>query len=173
LNRKRSALAAMFAFLIVASSLVALNAAPLRADSQSTLASTKDLIKPVTASDLVNTAEQIPLEVEELRKKIPATFEEANAFIPARRNKYLMWTHDLAHVMWGVYGGGHFVGTDNLGKHAWGIYGNGYFAGFYDEHFFWGKYSNTEWKAQGLFGMRSCYGRYTLAPIPVLTSATP
>ena len=173
MNRKSSALAAMFAFLLVASSLVALNAAPLRATDRTSLASVTDSVKPINASDLANAAEQIPPEVDELRKKIPATFEEANAIIPAKRNKYLMWTHDLAHVMWGIYGGGHFVGTDNLGKHAWGIYGNGYFAGFYDGHFFWGKYGNTEWKAQGLFGMRSCYGRYTLAPMPAITAASP
>lgn len=173
MNRKYSALVAMFAFLLVASSLVALNAVPLRATDRASLASVTDSMKPVADSDLANVAEQIPPEVEELRKKVPATFEEANSIIPVRRNRYLMWTHDLAHVMWGVYGGGHFVGTDNLGKHAWGIYGNGYFAGFYDGHFFWGKYSNTEWKAQGLFGMRSCYGGYKLAPMPAITVASP
>ena len=65
------------------------------------------------------------------------------------------------------------VGTDNLGKHAWGIYGKGCFAGFYDGYFFWGKFNNMEWKAQGLFGLRSCFGRYTLSPMPAITTATP
>lgn len=173
MNGKYSALAAMFAFLLVASTLVALNAAPMQGINRASAVPFSDSVKPLTTNGPASTADQVPPEVEALRKKIPATYDEANALVTVKRSRYLMWTTDLAHVMWGVYGGEHFVGTDNLGKHVWGIYGKGYFAGFYDGHFFWGKFSNMEWKAQGLFGLRSCYGRYTLSPIPAITAATP
>jgi hypothetical protein len=82
-----------------------------------------------------------------------------------------MWTDDGVHIMWGVFGNGRFVGTDNLGKRCWGIYGRGIFAGFYDGEFFWGKYENGAWKAQYLFGLENSYGKYVTFPTPVTTSA--
>jgi hypothetical protein len=118
-------------------------------------------------------AEQPPADVEQLKPLIPKTPEEAEASILPPRARFLMWTYDGVHIMWGIYGNGRFVGTDNLGKRCWGIYGNGIFAGFYDGEFFWGRYSNGAWRAQYLFGLRYSYGKYVLFPSPVTTSAHP
>ena len=82
-----------------------------------------------------------------------------------------MWTYDGVHIMWGVFGNGRFVGTDNLGKRCWGIYGRGIFAGFYDGEFFWGRYNNGAWKAQNLFGLKYSYGKYVIFPQPTVTNA--
>ena len=101
--------------------------------------------------------------------KIPKTYEETANIVPFRQ-RYLMYTWDGVHIIWGRYGHGYFVGTDNLGRRAWGIYGKSIFAGFYDGDFFWGKYANGRWKAQGLFGMNYSHGRYVLFPMPVLTA---
>jgi hypothetical protein len=73
--------------------------------------------------------------------------------------------------MWGYVGNGFFVGQDNLGKRCWGIYGNGVFAGFYDGGFFWGKYRNGNWKAEGLFGENCAHGKYILFPTPTIEPA--
>ena len=70
--------------------------------------------------------------------------------------------------MWGFFGNGFFVGKDNLGVRAWGVYRQGVFAGFYDSRFFYGKYCNGSWKAQGLFVDATTYGRYVLAPVVIL-----
>jgi hypothetical protein len=113
----------------------------------------------------------LPPEVEQLKPQIPATLAEAEASVLPIRGRYLMWTHDLRHIMWGQFGARYFVGTDNLGKHAWGIYGRGYFAGFYDGQFFWGRYSNGYWKAQGLFGLNAAYGKYVTYPVPTITTS--
>ena len=107
-----------------------------------------------------------------LKERIPKTLEETEALVMPVRSRFLMWTKDLTHVMWGSFGNGHFVGTDNLGRRAWGIYYQGVFAGFYDGEFFYGRYSNGCWKAQNLFGLPQSYGRYTVAPFPVPTTAT-
>jgi len=72
--------------------------------------------------------------------------------------------------MWGSYGSGRFVGTDNLGKRCWGIYGKGIFAGFYDGDFFYGKYEKGNWKAQCLFGLENSRGDYKLFPTPTLSA---
>lgn len=118
-------------------------------------------------------AEQPPEDIEQLKALIPKTPEEAESAIYPARNRFLMWTHDGMHIMWGIYGNGRFVGTDNLGKRCWGIYGQGIFAGFYDGEFFWGKYANGAWKAQYLFGLRYSHGRYVLFPSPLLTATHP
>lgn len=118
-------------------------------------------------------AEQPPKNIEQLKPLIPKTPEETEAAIYPPRTRFLMWTHDGTHIMWGICGNGRFVGTDNLGKRCWGIYGNGIFAGFYDGEFFWGRYSNGAWRAQYLFGLRYSYGRYLLFPSPLLTAAHP
>lgn len=117
---------------------------------------------------------------EEMKEKIPATYEEAEKLMAEVEatpvpNRYLMWTRDGRHIMWGTLRGGYFTGEDNLGKKAWGIYHNGMFAGFYDGRFFYGRYSRGRWKAYGLFGLRSSSGRYvlfpSLVPKPVAISA--
>jgi hypothetical protein len=72
--------------------------------------------------------------------------------------------------MWGSYGNGRFVGTDNLGKRCWGIYGKGIFAGFYAGEFFWGKYDGGKWKAEYLFGLENSSGAYVLFPPPAIAS---
>jgi hypothetical protein len=83
-----------------------------------------------------------------------------------------MYTLDGVHIMWGIYGNGRFVGTDNNGKRCWGIYGQGVFAGFYDGEFFWGKYCNSDWKAEYLFGLRYSQGKYVLFPTPFPTTSS-
>lgn len=103
--------------------------------------------------------------LDTLKAKIPSTLQEAEAKILPIRTRYLMYTYDGSHIMWGFFGRGFFTGTDNLGKHAWGIYGNGIFAGFYDNNFFWGKYYKGTWKAEGLFGEKYTAGRYVTFPI--------
>ncbi len=128
-------------------------------------AENKEQLKELTPS---TSEEEIK---EQLKEMVPPTFEEAEASILPQRARFLMWTYDGVHIMWGIYGNGRFVGTDNLGKRCWGIYGNGIFAGFYDGEFFWGKYSNGAWKAQGLFGSRYTYGKYVLFPSPAITTS--
>jgi hypothetical protein len=107
---------------------------------------------------------------EQLKELAPATPEEAERSIYPLRRRFLMWTNDGVHVMWGIYGNGRFVGTDNLGIRCWGIYGKGIFAGFYNGEFFWGKYDNGAWKAEYLFGLEYCYGSYVLFPSLTITS---
>jgi hypothetical protein len=121
-----------------------------------------DEAEPVTANNM-----------EKLRERIPKTFEEADASILPVRNRYLMYTRDGAHIMWGYYGNNIFTGTDNNGKRCWGIYGNGVFAGFYDGEFFWGSYNNGQWKAEYLFGLRYSRGSYVLFPVPTVSSVAP
>ena len=103
-------------------------------------------------------------ELDRLKDLAPATLEEAEVKIFPIRNRFLLWTRDGVHIMWGFYGNGRFVGTDNLEKRCWGIYGKGVFAGFYDGEFFWGRYNNGTWKAQYLFGLKYSLGRYILFP---------
>ena len=125
---------------------------------------------PITAtpSERLVAAKEIDLptedsEVEKLAKLIPETIDEAEANIAPQRNRFLMWTHDLKHIMWGCFGNGYFVGADNLGERAWGIYGEKVFAGLYGGDFFWGFYGSGRWRAFGLFGERRTYGRYLTA----------
>jgi hypothetical protein len=103
-------------------------------------------------------------ELERLQRLAPATFEAADVQIHPVRHRFLLWTRDGAHIMWGSYGNGRFVGTDNLRKRCWGIYGKGVFAGFYDGEFFWGRYCNGTWKARYLFGLNASQGHYILFP---------
>jgi len=127
---------------------------PIRATSSKRLAMTKE-VDPETEDS----------QIEKLAKLIPETIDEAEANILPLRNRFLMWTHDLQHVMWGYYRNGYFVGKDNHGVRAWGVYGNGYFAGIYNGEFFWGRYRAGHWKAKNLFGeQETTNGRYTLAP---------
>jgi len=107
---------------------------------------------------------------EQLKELAPATPEDAERSIYPVRHRFLLYTNDGVHIMWGIYGNGRFVGTDNLGKRCWGIYGKGVFAGFYDSEFFWGKYCNGSWKAEYLFGLNHSRGSYVLFPAPAITS---
>ncbi len=107
---------------------------------------------------------------EQLKELTPETYEEAESGIYPIRSRFILWTQNGVHIMWGVYGNGRFVGTDNLGKRCWGIYGKGVFAGFYDGEFFWGKYCNGLWKAEYLFGLDYSRGEYVLFPAPRLTA---
>lgn len=126
-----------------------------------------------TKPDLTNTIE-IPVEIvddiDALVELAPNSYEEAEASIRPARNRFILWTGNGVHVMWGFYGNGRFVGTDNNGKRCWGIYGKGVFAGFYDGDFFYGKYEVGKWKAQYLFGLENSRGEYKLFPSPTLTA---
>jgi hypothetical protein len=112
---------------------------------------------------------------EKLKAEVPKSLADTQASIVPVKTKYLMYTADGNHIMWGIYGNGRFTGTDNNGKQCWGIYENGVFAGFYDGTLFTGKYSNGAWSAQNLFGLNTCSGKYVLFPSPVasVTSAAP
>ena len=123
-----------------------------------------------TDANEIPPSKEIPSEIEKLRKLIPEDFEKAEAEILPSKNRYLMYTYDLKHVMWGRYGSRFFVGTDNHGKRAFGIHKNGIFVGFYDGDLFWGRYASGQWKARNLFGQRLSYGRYVLAPSPIATT---
>ena len=127
----------------------------------------------ITADDsATSVAPKRPQEVDidSLRDAVPGTYEETDARISTQRVRFLLYTHDGKHIMWGFVGNGHFVGTDNLGKRCWGIYGNGVFAGFYDGEFFWGKYRGGNWKAEGLFGLNYSHGKYILFPTPTIAA---
>lgn len=113
---------------------------------------------------------EIADDVTKLVELAPETYEEAEASILPIRSRFILWTGNGVHVMWGSYGNGRFVGTDNHGKRCWGIYGKGVFAGFYDGDFFYGKYENGNWKAQYLFGLETARGGYKLFPGPTLTA---
>jgi len=118
----------------------------------------------------IESSPEIVDDVTSLVDLAPETYEEAEASILSARSRFILWTGNGAHVMWGSYGNGRFVGTDNLGKRCWGIYGKGIFAGFYDGDFFYGKYENGNWKAQYLFGLENSRGEYKLFPAPTLSA---
>lgn len=102
---------------------------------------------------------------ESLAAQIPTTYQAAMNATPIKA-RYLVWTKDGTHIMWGYYGKDHFVGTDDLGKNAWGIYGKTVFAGLYDGKFFYGKFSHGNWKAFGLFHLNQSEGRFVEFPMP-------
>jgi len=103
------------------------------------------------------------MEVDELKKTVLETYDETDDLI-ITRVRFLLYTRDGEHVMWGYVGNGYFVGQDNHGNNCWGIYGRNMFAGFYDGEFFWGKYRCGNWKAIGLFGENYSFGKYILFP---------
>jgi hypothetical protein len=133
-------------------------------------ANTLEAIEEINQDDSIVISPEQAEDKEQLKELAPATPEEAERSIYPIRRRFLMWTYDGVHIMWGIYGNGRFVGTDNLGKRCWGIYGKGVFAGFYDGEFFWGKYCNGAWKAEYLFGLEHCRGKYVLFPSPAITS---
>ena len=129
-----------------------------------------------TSTTMERATERASIEdPEQLREMLPDSFEAAEKALednatashrPVRR--FLMWTHNGEHIMWGRVGHSHFIGTDDMGNHAWGIYGKQVFAGFYEGEFFFGKYRGGNWKAEGLFGEESSRGRYVLFPAKVV-----
>ena len=131
-------------------------------------------VKELPEIDAVEKLEE--MEVEDLEESVPGTYEETDSRI-CQRTRFLLYTHDGKHIMWGFVGNGYFVSEDNLGKRCWGIYGKGVFAGFYDGEFFWGKYRCGRWKAQGLFGENYTHGKYILFPEiniePAITATSP
>ena len=110
---------------------------------------------------------EVTEDVEALMKMAPNTLEKAELEMIPLRARFLMWTNDGVHIMWGFCGNGRFTGTDNLQNRCWGIYGKGIFAGFYEGEFFWGRYCNGTWKAQDLFKPGQTHGKYVLFPIVV------
>jgi hypothetical protein len=146
-----------------AASAVPKQAGPVREQTQ---------LREQTQNAVANQAgEPSEIDVEELESLVPRTYEEADSQL-STRTRFLMYTHDGKHIMWGFVGNNHFVGTDNLGKRCWGIYGKGVFAGFYDGDFFWGRYRNGNWKAEGLFGENYAHGKYILFPTTTLEPST-
>jgi hypothetical protein len=130
------------------------------------------VVRPSDESTSVKPDRTQEVDLESLRNAVPETYEKTDARISAQRVRFLLYTHEGKHIMWGFVGNGHFVGTDNLGKRCWGIYGNGVFAGFYGGEFLWGKYRGGNWKAEGLFGLNCSHGKYILFPAPT-TAARP
>ncbi len=174
MNRKIKLSAAVIATLML--SILAVNmamaATTLSATSKVNTAATVANAQVSAETGVIISAEQAE-NAEQLKELAPSTPEEADKNIYPVRTRFLMWTNDGVHIMWGVYGNGHFVGTDNLGKRCWGIYGRGIFAGFYDGAFFWGKYDSGAWKAQYLFGLENSYGKYLTFPTPAVSTADP
>jgi hypothetical protein len=115
-------------------------------------------------------ADASAVDLVKLKAEVPLTYKEAQASIVSR-TRYILYTADGVHIMWGTEGNHRFVGTDNNGKQCWGIFGDGIFAGFYDGNFFWGKYTGSTWKAEGLFGLNTARGSYILFPQASVTSS--
>ena len=134
-----------------------------------------DIVKPEITEQ--NKLENI--NIEEIMEKVPESYEavETEVLPLPTRTRFLLYTHDGKHIMWGYVGNGRFFGQDNLGKRCWGIYGKNFFAGFYDGEIFWGRYRSGQWKAVYLFGERYSHGEYILFPIislePLITSIVP
>ena len=114
------------------------------------------------------------LKKDNAMEKIPATYELAvkeMSILPIQ-HWFLLYTNNGKNVMWGEFSRGYFKAEDNHGKYTWGIYGQDVFAGFYDGKFFWGRYRNGNWKAYGLFNLRSSKGKFVVFPSPVLRPQT-
>jgi hypothetical protein len=161
-------MAALAAALLL---ILAVNLA-LGATSVNSLAPSANQLSSTDREKSVVISEEQVEDGEQLRQSVPETLEEAEASIYPVRSRFLLWTNDGVHIMWGFYGNGRFVGTDNLGKRCWGIYGKGVFAGFYDGEFFWGRYSNGLWKAEYLFGLEASQGKYVLFPAATVAKDT-
>ena len=100
---------------------------------------------------------------ENVLNQIPDTYDLTNEKITIP-NRFILYTHDGKNIMWGTYGNSYFRGQDNNGKFTWGIYGENVFAGFYQGEFFWGKYRNNKWKANGIFGLKRSRGNFVTFP---------
>ncbi len=150
--------------------ILMVNLAMAATSAVNTSISAANSVKITNQDDSVVISPEQAEDTKQLKELVPETIEEAERSIYPIRHRFLMWTSDGVHIMWGVYGNGRFVGTDNLGKRCWGIYGKGVFAGFYDGNFFWGRYRNGSWKAEYLFGLENSRGSYVLFPSPAITS---
>jgi hypothetical protein len=131
---------------------------------------------------------------EDLHPLVPQTYEEAKANIIAYNGKYILWTIDGSHIMWGEFGYqtskcgnsecdptksyclmkcsgegyGYFIGQDDLGNEAWGVFNKRNFAGIYNGEPFSGNWNEKKWTASGLFGLDKASGSYvTFKPTPV------
>jgi hypothetical protein len=160
-------IAAVAALMLV---ILTVNLAMGATSAVNTPAPAANALEAVKPDDSIVISPEQAEDKEQLKTIAPATPEEAEANIYPVRHRFLMWTNDGVHIMWGIYGNGRFVGTDNLGKRCWGIYGRGIFAGFYDGEFFWGKYCNGTWKAEYLFSLEHSRGKYVLFPSPAITT---
>jgi hypothetical protein len=150
--------------------ILMVNLAMAATSTVNTPVSAANSVKITNQDDNVVISPEQAEDTEQLKELVPATPEEAETSIYPIRHRFLMWTSDGVHILWGVYGNGRFIGTDNLGKRCWGIYGKGVFAGFYYGDFFWGKYNNGYWKAEYLFGLENSRGSYVLFPSPAITN---
>lgn len=100
-----------------------------------------------------------------VKSYLPVSYEETESSLQnVLTRRFILWTHDGVHVMWGKYGRYVFVGEDNEGVKVWGIYHKGFFAGFYGDKFFHGRYNNHRWRAVGLFGENFSYGGFLTFP---------
>ena len=160
-------MAAVAALMLV---VLMVNLALAATSTANTSVSTANSVEMTNQEDSVIISAEQAEDKAQLKELTPATIEEAESSIYPTRTRFLMWTSNGVHIMWGVYGNGRFVGTDNLGKRCWGIYGKGVFAGFYDGEFFWGKYGNGAWKAEYLFGLQNSWGKYVLFPQLAITA---
>ncbi len=163
-------MAAIAAVMLVILAVNLAMAATSAVNTPALAANTLEAIDEIKPDDGIAISPEQAEYREQLKEIAPATPEEAESSIYPIRSRFLMWTHDGVHIMWGVYGNGRFVGTDNLGKRCWGIYERGVFAGFYDGEFFWGRYCNGTWKAEYLFGLEYSRGKYVLFPSPAITT---
>lgn len=164
-------LAAVAALMLVILTVNLAMAATSAAITPAPAAKALETIEKINQNDSIVISPEQAEDKEQLKELVPKTLEEAEASIYPIRRRFLMWTYDGVHIMWGIFGNGRFVGTDNLGKRCWGIYGRGIFAGFYDGEFFWGKYSNGAWRAEYLFGLKQSHGRYVVFPSPAITTS--
>lgn len=150
------------------------NLASVREESSLTSRYDNDVSTLMAANEV---EEQVKNDIDNLQETVPETYAETDALLSNCRTRFLLYTHDGKHIIWGFVGNGYFVGQDNLGKRCWGIYGKGVFAGFYGGEFFWGRYRSGSWKAQGLFNTNYTYGKYILFPTTntdaAITAANP
>ncbi|MBW2970868.1 hypothetical protein KY320_01775 [Candidatus Woesearchaeota archaeon] len=114
-------------------------------------------------------AELDEARLEELKAAIPENYETAEEQVTESAlwpgpSRFLLWTRDLEHIIWGSYAYGRFYGTDTEGVRVWGIYGNNFWAGFYGSEFFYGKYSYGWWSARYLFGEEYSSGGFITFP---------
>lgn len=161
------------AVLVAASGLLTINALSVQPLSSNLTAKKLEPIRTTASADTSVIIKDETIDIQKLKERIPKTYEQAETLVMPIRSRFLMYTNDLRHIMWGTFGANHFVGVDNQGKRVWGIYYQGVFAGFYDGEFFWGKYSNGYWKATNLFGLPQSYGRYTTSPNLIIVPSTP
>jgi hypothetical protein len=163
----------IFAFAALMLAILAVNlvtGATTAVNTPSPIVSNSEAIENLDPDNSIIISPEQAETKEQLKELAPATPEDAERSIYPVRRRFLLYTNDGMHIMWGIYGNGRFVGNDNLGKRCWGIYGKGIFAGFYEGEFFWGKYCNGSWKAEYLFGLNHSRGSYVLFPLPAITS---